>query len=103
MMPNPLKSLVPGTRIELVQRQAPRDFKSLASTNSATQARCSILIFQVKGCQGVIIAEDMSTSNKWDLKKSRVAGQKRGDGGKLPRGKRLSPPLHRRRLCLSTF
>jgi hypothetical protein len=30
--------LVPGTRIELVQRFTPRDFKSLASTNSATQA-----------------------------------------------------------------
>ncbi len=30
--------LVPRTRIELVQGQAPRDFKSLASTNSATQA-----------------------------------------------------------------
>ncbi len=31
--------LVPGTRLELVQRHAPRDFKSLASTNSATQAQ----------------------------------------------------------------
>jgi hypothetical protein len=30
--------MVPRTRLELVQRQAPRDFKSLASTNSATQA-----------------------------------------------------------------
>ena len=30
--------LVPRTRIELVQGLAPRDFKSLASTNSATQA-----------------------------------------------------------------
>ncbi len=30
--------LVPGTRIELVQGEAPRDFKSLASTCSATQA-----------------------------------------------------------------
>ena len=29
---------MPRTRIELVQGQAPRDFKSLASTNSATQA-----------------------------------------------------------------
>ena len=29
---------MPGTRIELVQSEAPRDFKSLASTNSATQA-----------------------------------------------------------------
>ena len=30
--------LVPGTRIELVQPLGPRDFKSLASTYSATQA-----------------------------------------------------------------
>ena len=30
--------LVPGTRIELVQSQGSRDFKSLASTCSATQA-----------------------------------------------------------------
>ena len=29
---------MPGTRIELVQSEAPRDFKSLASTYSATQA-----------------------------------------------------------------
>ena len=33
-----IKKEVPGARIELAQRQAPRDFKSLASTNSATQA-----------------------------------------------------------------
>ena len=30
--------LVPRTRIELVQSRGPRDFKSLASTSSATQA-----------------------------------------------------------------
>jgi hypothetical protein len=30
--------LVPRTRLELVQGHAPRDFKSLASTCSATQA-----------------------------------------------------------------
>jgi hypothetical protein len=35
---NPLKLLVPGTRIELVRGIASRDFKSLASTYSATQA-----------------------------------------------------------------
>jgi hypothetical protein len=29
---------MPGTRIELVQPQGPRDFKSLASTYSATRA-----------------------------------------------------------------
>jgi hypothetical protein len=37
---------MPGTGIEPVQCEAPRDFKSLASTNSATQARlilCSFL------------------------------------------------------------
>ncbi len=38
-MVNPLYLLVPGTRIELVQSYAPRDFKSLASTYSATQAK----------------------------------------------------------------
>ncbi len=37
---NPSLLLVPGTRIELVQAQGPRDFKSLASTSSATQASC---------------------------------------------------------------
>ena len=31
--------LVPGAGIEPAQPQGPRDFKSLASTNSATQAR----------------------------------------------------------------
>ena len=35
---NPLLLLVPGTRIELVHAQGIRDFKSLASTYSATQA-----------------------------------------------------------------
>ncbi len=30
--------MVPGTGIEPVQHQVPRDFKSLASTNSATRA-----------------------------------------------------------------
>ncbi len=42
-MANPLILLVPGTRIELVQCFAPRDFKSLASTCSATRAFCSLL------------------------------------------------------------
>jgi hypothetical protein len=35
---NHLISLVPGAGIEPAQLQEPRDFKSLASTNSATQA-----------------------------------------------------------------
>ena len=35
----PLLCLVPGARIELAQPQGSRDFKSLASTNSATQAK----------------------------------------------------------------
>ena len=38
MLANSLFILVPGTRIELVQRLTPRDFKSLASTSSATRA-----------------------------------------------------------------
>ena len=37
-MGNLLILLVPRTRIELVRYIVPRDFKSLASTNSATQA-----------------------------------------------------------------
>ena len=37
----PLILLVPGTRIELVRDIISRDFKSLASTNSATQAKPS--------------------------------------------------------------
>ena len=36
--PNIWIYLVPGTRIELVRYYVPRDFKSLASTYSATQA-----------------------------------------------------------------
>ena len=39
---NSLILLVPGTRIELVRRWTPRDFKSLASTYSATQAHCQL-------------------------------------------------------------
>jgi hypothetical protein len=39
---NLLKYLVPGTRLELVQGYTPRDFKSLASTRSATQAFLSL-------------------------------------------------------------
>ena len=35
----PVLSLVPGAGIEPAQPQGPRDFKSLASTNSATQAK----------------------------------------------------------------
>ena len=37
-MANPLESLVPGAGIEPARGQASRDFKSLASTYSATQA-----------------------------------------------------------------
>ena len=40
---NPLFLLVPGARIELAQPSGPRDFKSLASTSSATQAYLSYL------------------------------------------------------------
>ena len=43
-MANPFNLLVPGTRIELVQSQGPRDFKSLASTSSATQAFFFIIL-----------------------------------------------------------
>ena len=35
---NPLSLLVPGAGVEPAQPQGPRDFKSLASTSSATQA-----------------------------------------------------------------
>ncbi len=37
-MADTLKVLVPGAGIEPAQPLGPRDFKSLASTNSATQA-----------------------------------------------------------------
>ena len=43
MRPNSLILLVPGARIELAQVQAPRDFKSLASTSSAIQAMLLIV------------------------------------------------------------
>ncbi len=36
--------MVPGTGIEPVRSLTPRDFKSLASTNSATQA---VMIFRI--------------------------------------------------------
>jgi hypothetical protein len=39
----PLDLLVPGTRLELVRGKASRDFKSLASTSSATQAFFTLL------------------------------------------------------------
>jgi hypothetical protein len=35
-----ISSLVPRVGVEPTRCQATRDFKSLASTNSATQARC---------------------------------------------------------------
>ena len=38
MTHNSFLILVPGARIELAQSLAPRDFKSLASTSSATRA-----------------------------------------------------------------
>ena len=41
MLANPLILLVPRAGIEPARGQAPRDFKSLASTNSATQAPIS--------------------------------------------------------------
>ena len=55
MSANPLILLVPGTRIELVQGQAPRDFKSLASTNSATQADTQYLYFRLRVVKGLIL------------------------------------------------
>ena len=35
---NATHNLVPGTGVEPVRRKPPKDFKSFASTNSATQA-----------------------------------------------------------------
>ena len=43
----PLILLVPGAGIEPAQPQGPRDFKSLASTNSATQACIMIAVFHI--------------------------------------------------------
>ena len=59
-MSKPLILLVPGAGIEPAQPQGPRDFKSLASTNSATQAYeftntrsdCAYIIFALH-CQGL--------------------------------------------------
>jgi hypothetical protein len=48
--------LVPGAGIEPAQPRGPRDFKSLASTNSATQAdesRAAIYMLSEKRCQGI--------------------------------------------------
>ena len=52
---NPLMNLVPGTRIELVQSLGPRDFKSLASTNSATQADDQYLYFRLMVVKGLLL------------------------------------------------
>ncbi len=46
--------MVPGAGIEPAQSIAPRDFKSLASTNSATQAVRKILNIAEGRCQGDI-------------------------------------------------
>ncbi len=44
-MAKPLEVMVPGAGIEPAQPQGPRDFKSLASTNSATQAWAVIIYY----------------------------------------------------------
>jgi hypothetical protein len=52
----PLIFMVPGAGIEPAQPQGPRDFKSLASTSSATQAifmMRKIYILSAKQCQGI--------------------------------------------------
>ncbi len=44
--------MVPRTRIELVRSYASRDFKSLASTNSATQALFRAILYRIlNSCQ----------------------------------------------------
>ena len=48
--------LVPGAGIEPAQPQGPRDFKSLASTSSATRAGIvvrEIYMLSEKRCQGI--------------------------------------------------
>ena len=44
-MAKPLAVMVPGAGIEPAQPLGPRDFKSLASTNSATQALILIIYY----------------------------------------------------------
>ncbi len=52
MTANPLILMVPRTRIELVRSYASRDFKSLASTNSATQALFRAILYRIlNSCQ----------------------------------------------------
>ncbi len=51
-MDTPMKSLVPGAGIEPARGQASRDFKSLASTYSATQAYLPFIIVQ-GACQDI--------------------------------------------------
>ena len=49
--------LVPGAGIEPAQPQGPRDFKSLASTNSATQALYKVFFNHLMNlCQAVILS-----------------------------------------------
>ena len=50
-MPNHLIIMVPGARIELARFQESRDFKSLASTYSATQATETLCNMFKNTCQ----------------------------------------------------
>ena len=60
IQPNPFLLLVPGARIELAQRQAPRDFKSLASTSSATQAPCFLRLYNISTENAIKFNSDSS-------------------------------------------
>ena len=62
--------LVPGAGIEPAQPQGPRDFKSLASTSSATQAQCSPLEETVRFILFLVWrVKDLMSINLHDLRK----------------------------------
>ena len=54
--------MVPGARIELAQRQAPRDFKSLASTSSAIQADCEALYTLIQDLSIIVSGNSLTIS-----------------------------------------
>jgi hypothetical protein len=61
--------MVPGAGIEPAQPQGPRDFKSLASTSSATQASLimgEIYMLSGKWCQGIHFSK-IHFPACWDL------------------------------------
>ena len=48
--------MVPGAGVEPARSSAPRDFKSLVSTNSTTRAQQNPSVYRPKNCQSRSIA-----------------------------------------------